>query len=136
MDEFRFLVICELPTDEDGYVSLQGVLNDIRVARLPVEITMSAVVGAVLRDPMWGKRLDLMAWRFGKTGERQPIPGYAGTPLFLPREGVGAAVLPYPITVPIPERGIYGFELFDREGAFGTAERLLATYLYSVEETN
>jgi hypothetical protein len=30
--------------------------------------------------------------------------------------------------------GIYGFDLFDREGAFGKPEALLATHLYSIAE--
>jgi len=41
--------------------------------------------------------------------------------------------LPYQINVPIWTPGIYGFDLFDRDGVFGEKESLLATYLYAVD---
>lgn len=95
---------------------------------------MKAVVGAVIRDAMWGKSLDLMAWQLGNNGQRETLVKYRGTPLVIP-EMRGAITLPYDVTVPIWwTPGIYGFDLFDREGAFGEAESLLATYLYAVSE--
>lgn len=129
--EFRFMVICQSASrrEADGLISLFGVVDDI--ATIASERTeLAAVVGAVLRPEVQGKRLDLMAWKFGRTGERTPLPGHAGTPLVLPR-GLGPTVLPYQISLPIPATGIYGFELFDREGAFGPTEALLATYMFS-----
>lgn len=41
--------------------------------------------------------------------------------------------MPYPITIPATSSGIYGFDLFDRDGAFGQPRSLLATYLYSIQ---
>ena len=72
-----------------------------------------------------------MAWTLDRNGARQTIPGYTCTPLMLP-DGLGPVVLPYAISLPTRESGIYGFELFDREGAFGPREALLATYMLSV----
>lgn len=132
--EFRFLVMCLTPTKRDGVVTLSEVVNTLYVPKssLPTDIRMHAVVGAVLRSPMWGKNLDLMAWQLGNKGERETLVKYRGTPLILPRE-VGAVCLPYRVSVPIWTPGIYGFDLFDRDGAFGEKERLLATYLYAVD---
>ena len=73
-----------------------------------------------------------MAWQLGNKGERETLVKYRGTPLEIPEEK-GPSVAPYKISVPIWTPGIYGVELFDREGAFGPKEALLATYMYSVE---
>jgi len=132
--EFRFLVICLSPVKGNGIVTLEHVVNTLQVpkASLPTDIGMCAVVGAVLRPPMWGHSLDLMAWQLGNKGERETLVKYRGTPLILPEE-VGAVCLPYQVNVPIWTPGIYGFDLFDRDGVFGEKESLLATYLYAVD---
>jgi hypothetical protein len=131
--EFRFLVMCLFPTREGGEIKLNGVINDLSIPAdaFPALIDMYAVVGVVLREPMWGKSLDLMAWRIGPTGQREKLDGYVGKPLILPREK-GAVCCPFKITVPLSMTGVYGFDLFDREGLFGPAVTLLATYLYGV----
>lgn len=92
--EFRFLVMCLTPTKRDGVVTLSEVVNTLYVPKssLPTDIRMHAVVGAVLRSPMWGKNLDLMAWQLGNKGERETLVKYRGTPLILPRE-VGRSML-------------------------------------------
>lgn len=129
---FRFLVIClgAIQRLDDKLVTLSGIVNHLEAnGKDPVEI--AAIVGMILAPDMKGKPLDLMAWKLGKNGEPTPIPGYAGTPLILP-DGLGPLVLPYSISLPIQDSGIYGFYLFDREGVFGPKEELLATYTYSV----
>jgi hypothetical protein len=130
-DEFRFLVICRaasLQLDEP-IVNLTDVVNHLEVE--PGESTgLIAAVGCVLRPEMEGKHLDLMAWRLGKNGEPERFADYVGTPLILP-EQTGPAILPLEIALPITERGIYGFYLFDREGVFASPESLLATYMFS-----
>jgi hypothetical protein len=128
--------MCRHPINEGGFVTLEQVVDTIRMheSAFHCDVSMIAVVGAVLRRPMWGKSLDLMAWQLGKTGERETLVQYRGTPLILP-ESVGAVCLPYPIVVPAWNPGIYGFELFDRDGCFGTREHLLATYLYAIAPT-
>jgi hypothetical protein len=129
--EFRFLLICLSASrrEDDGHITLSGIVNTVD-ATIAKRLELAAVIGLVLRPEMQGKRLDLMAWRLGKSGERLPLPGYAGTPLILP-QGLGPDVLPFQIAVPIQSKGIYGFELFDREGAFGPQEQLLATYIFA-----
>lgn len=131
--EFRFLVFCREPIKENEGVTLRHVVDTISLSEknFPSDVQLYAVVGAVLREPMWGKPLDLMAWQLGNTGERETLVKYRGTPLILP-EAVGAVCLPYAITVPAWTPGIYGFDLFDRDGVFGTRELLLATYLFAV----
>lgn len=131
--EFRFLVICLHPEKENGMVTLQGVLSNIALPEswFPGDLKVFAVVGAVLREPIWGKVLDLRAWQLGHDGQRETLVGYRGTPLILPQEE-GATCCPYPIAVPITCPGIYGFDLFDRDGVFIEKEGLLATYLYAV----
>jgi len=115
---------------DERLVTLSGIVNHLETSKgQPVDL--AAIVGLILAPDMKGKSLDLMAWRLGKKGEPDRIPGYAGTPLILP-DGLGPLVLPYSISVPIQESGIYGFYLFDRQGAFGSKETLLATYTYSV----
>lgn len=130
-DEFRFLLLCLSPQKVGDVVTLGGIVNDIRADDLPTDIALYAVVGAILRPPHWGKSLDLMAWQLGNKGERETLVKYVGTPLIMPEEA-GPVVLPYRINVPIWTPGIYGFDLFDRDGIFGEKEGLLATYLYSV----
>lgn len=132
--EFRFLVLCREPINDGGVVTLRDVVSTISLSEglLPCDIDLFAVVGAVLRDPMWGKPLDLMAWQLGNKGERETLVKYRGTPLILPEQR-GAVVLPYKVKVPVWTSGIYGFDLFDREGAFGKTESVLATYLYAVD---
>lgn len=130
--EFRFLLICTGANFrfDERLVTLTGIVNELdATANEPIEVT--AVVGVILRPTMLGARLDLMAWRLGKNGELLPLDGYAGTPLILPN-GLGPVVLPYSLRIPIRHSGIYGFHLFDRDGAFGSTEELLATYMYSV----
>lgn len=135
--EFRFLIICQQPEQTDGGVNLKQVVDTIRLPEreFPCDLKVFAVIGAVLRESMWGKPLDLMAWQLGNTGERETLVKYRGTPLILPEE-IGAVTLPYAITVPVWTPGIYGFDLFDRDGIFGAPERLLATYLYAVATTD
>ena len=133
--EFRFLLICLGATQrlEDGLVTLSGVVNTLVVAAAEV-VELAAVLGLILRPEMSGKRLDLMAWKLDAHGKRTPIPGYAGTPLILPR-GLGPHVLPYSVVPRIPPKwtpGVYGFELFDRDAVFGPQETLLATYMFGV----
>ncbi len=131
--EFRFLIICmgAMQRLADGHVTLSGVLNDISVTAGGERAELAVIIGAILRPPMKGKRLDLMAWMLDSKGQREKLPGYAGTPLILP-EKTGPDILPYSITIPMPRSGIYGFELFDRDGAFGPKEGLLATYMFGV----
>ena len=132
--QFRFLVMCQFPvTDLHARVSLAHIVDTIHVpdSEFPCALDMCAAIGVVLRDSMGGRRLDLMAWRLGKTGDLEKLDGYVGTPLFLPKI-TGAATIPYQIKVPLSGPGVYGFNLFDREGTFGKKEGLLATYLYGV----
>lgn len=133
LSEFRFLLICLSAVNNDGAISLGGIVNDLNLtpAQLRDRILLRPVVSAVLRPEMEGRHLDLMAFRFGKSGEPLPLDGYAGLPLILPR-GAGPTVMPYETKVPFGEPGIYGFYLFDREGTFGPKEGLLATYLFGV----
>ena len=131
ISEFRFLVICQgaMQRTDDHLVTLSGIVNEITTSaseRTP----LLAVVGLILRPAMKGKRLDLIAWSFGKTGEPEPLDGYVGAPLFLP-DGLGPQTLPCEIALPIKRDGIYGFFLFDRDGVFGPKEDLLATYMFS-----
>ncbi len=129
---FRFLVICRraIRNVDNQRITFEGVVNDLTLMNNE-GIELVAAIGAVLLPVMEGKRLDLMAWKLARDGERQPIPGYAGTPLILPR-GIGALVAPYSIKVPVKETGIFGFDLFDPDGVFGQPEGLLATYMFSV----
>lgn len=131
-NEFRFMLVClgALQRLDDGHVTLNGIVNDI-AGSTSERTELAIIIGAILRPPMKDKPLDLMAWMLDKTGEREAIPGYAGTPLILPN-GKGPDVLPYSIKLPTPRSGIYGFELFDRDGAFGPKEELLATYMFGV----
>lgn len=136
--EFRFLLICLGATQrlDDRLITLSGIVNELTATRGEA-IELAAIVGAILQPEMKDKRLDLMAWRLGQAGKRVPIPGYAGTPLILP-EGLGPLVLPYAVTLrsqPTLVSGIYGFELFDRDGAFASPETLLATYMFSLTVT-
>ena len=134
-DEFRFMLICLRASHrlDDQAVTLSGIVNTL-VGRSDEPTELLAMLGVILRPPMRGKRLDLMAWRLGNNGERLTIGDYVGTQMTLPDEPLlGPQVLPCEILLPTPGRGIYGFELFDGEGAFGTPERLLATYIFGVE---
>ena len=130
-NEFRFLLICQGASQRtsDRLVTLTGIVNEITTTASE-RTKLLAVVGLILRPELAGKRLDLMAWKLGKKGERLALDGYAGTPLILPN-GLGPQVLPCELAVPITADGIYGFEMFDRDGAFGPKENLLATYLFS-----
>lgn len=131
--DFRFLVMCRTPVNQDGVISLHDVVNTIYLPEdaFPADVKMYAVVGAVLTRAMKGKHLDLMAWQLDKKGARETLVKYRGTPLILP-EQIGAVCLPYAINVPALTPGLYGFDLFDRDGAFGQREKLLATYLYGI----
>jgi hypothetical protein len=130
---FRFLVLCEHASQRqvDSYVTLKGVVSEL--VRVPGEsIDLQAVVGVVLVPEIAGNHLDLLLWQLDKTGKPQPVPGYAGQHLELP-DGVGAHALPFELrTLPITVTGIYGFYLFDRDGAFGPPSQLLATYMFGV----
>lgn len=131
-DEFRFLLICLGATQrmEDRLVNLSGIVNELDA--VPGEsLELTAVVGAILRPEMAERRLDLMVWRLGPNGEPMRFGDYVGTPLILPY-GLGPKVLPYSVRFSIDESGVYGFYLFDAEGTFGTPERLLATYMFSI----
>lgn len=133
-NEFRFLVMCRFPSKDGGKVILEDIINNIVVPKFPATIEMFAVVGAIVRPELQGKRLDLMAWQVGMDGSgRQKLDGYVGTPLIIEQGAKGAVCMPYPIKVPVSKPGIYGFDLFDREGAFGKPASLLATYLYAVD---
>lgn len=132
--QFRFLVMCRFPVvDHDSRVSLAHIVDTIHLPdrEYPCVLELCAGIGAVLVESMEGKALDLMAWRLNKAGEREKLDGYVGTPLLLPK-GIGAVTLPYQIKVPVKEAGIYGFDLFDRDGVFGKRAGVLATYLYGV----
>jgi len=76
--EFRFLVLCREPIKEDEGVTLRNVVDTISLHEqdFPCDVQLHAVVGAVLREPMWGKPLDLMAWQLGNTGERETLVKY------------------------------------------------------------
>jgi len=65
--------MCRSPKWDDGVVILSDVVNTLRVAHtsIPADVKMYAVVGAVIRAPMWDKPLDLMAWQLGNNGERE-----------------------------------------------------------------
>ena len=132
-NEFRFFLLChgvESVEHVPGAV-LRGVVNSI--VQLENEATpLFAVVGAIVAPSMSNKALDMMVWRLDRTGERQTIPGYVGTPLILPK-CLGPQVMQYSFALPTPTKGIYGAELFDRDGAFGKREALLATYMFGVE---
>ena len=131
-NEFRFFLVClgAIQRLDDHLVNLSGIVNDLDAT--PSEpVQLAAVVGLILRQEMTGKRLDLMVWKLDEKGKPQKFGDYVGTPLILP-SGYGAHVLPYSITIPIVESGIYGFYLFDRDGAFGPKENLLATYMFGV----
>lgn len=132
--EFRFLLFCLEPVKSNGVVSLNGVVNTLHVSEsdFPTDLVLYAVIGAILRESMWGKPLDLMAWQLGNKAEREKLVKFVGAPLILPEEK-GAVVLPYRVSVPIWTPGFYGFDLFDREGIFGPPEHLLATYLYAID---
>jgi hypothetical protein len=69
-NEFRFLVLCRQPTRDGGIITLGDIVNNVHVpeADFPADVRVFAVVGAVLREPMWGKPLDLMAWQLGREG--------------------------------------------------------------------
>lgn len=132
---FRFFVLCQGTSNclDDKLVTLQGVVNEL-TAKPGEVLELAAIVGAILAPEMQDKRLDLMAWRLGENGERLSLPGYAGTPLILPTAR-GPVVLQYSIafqTQPSLLTGVYGFELFDRDGVFGPSEALLSTFLFGV----
>lgn len=130
--DFRFLIICQSASArlDEPLITLHGVLNEMRGSATE-RTELAVVVGAILAPALAGKHLDLMAYVLDKSGKRQPIPGYAGTPLILPA-ALGPVVLPYSIALPTPHPGIYGFDLFDRDGAFGPPESHLATYRFGV----
>jgi hypothetical protein len=132
---FRFLVVCNHATEENELFTLRQVLDSITMdeSAFPFDLQCTAAIGVVLEPHMWGKSLHLMAWQLGKNGERETLVKYRGTPLILPNELIGALTLPYEISVPIWNPGIYGFDLFDPTGIFGQPESLLATYLYLVD---
>ena len=131
LEDFRFLVICRDVScrPEDRFISLDGVVNEI-VGSATGPTELKAVVGAILQEEMWGRRLDLMAHILGRNGAEK-IPGYSGTPLILP-EAIGPQVLPYDILLPTPHPGIYSFSLFDRDLVLDSSGQLLATYTFSV----
>ncbi|HEX4610208.1 MAG TPA: hypothetical protein VH092_18595 [Urbifossiella sp.] len=135
VNEFRFLVMCLDPHKvAPDFFTLGMVVNHIGVPgkRFPVEVTMHAVVGAIIRPPTVGKRLDLMGWALGENGERESIPGLKGQRYTIGGDQLGPACLLYKVTVPFQKPGIHGFDLFDPDGAFGKLDGLLATYLYSI----
>jgi len=134
--EFRFLVMCTEPTPRDGAIDLKGVVNTVhlRAEDFPTDLKMFAIVSAIVGKPMWGKSLDLMAWQLDNKGARATLVKYRGTPLIIP-EAYGPLCMPYEITVPIWSSGVYGFDLFDRDGVFGKPKGLLATYLYGVTDS-
>lgn len=133
LSEFRFFVLCETATwrKGDDAIDLRGVINRYRLQKAG-SVSLVAVVGLILRPEMEGKRLDLIAWQLDRRLERTRIDAYVGVPLILPAQK-GPAVLPHELTLPIHARGLYGCDLFDRDGTFAAPETLLATYLFSVE---
>ena len=129
---FRFFLICHGVESGPNITNatLRGVVNSI--VGLKHEATpLLAVVGAVVAPAMKGKPLDMMVWQLDKNGERQRLPGYVGTPLILP-DVLGAQVMPFHFALPTPKSGVYGADLFDRLGAFGERETLLATFMFAV----
>jgi hypothetical protein len=78
---FRFLVICRSVGNELGMVSIGHVVDTIEISEggFPCTIELYAVFGLVLGEPIWGKELHLMAWRFDMEKGRTTINGYAGT---------------------------------------------------------
>jgi hypothetical protein len=129
--EFRFMVICRSASlREDGTVNLLDVVNEIDGSRTE-RTELAVAIGLLLLPTMNGKSLDLMAYKLGKKLEHQKLPGFVGQHLELP-DGKGPQVLPYSVAIPTPETGVYGFDLWDRDGAFGPPETLLAHYLFGV----
>lgn len=129
---FRFFLLCHgVESDQNVPAAmLRGVVNTI--VQLSGESTpLFSVVGAVLDPAMSRKSLDMMVWRLDRNGERQTLQGYVGTPLILP-QALGPQVMQYSFSLPTPTKGIYGAELFDRDGAFGKPKSLLATYMFGV----
>lgn len=120
---FRFFLLCR---DVSG-TDLSDVINRVETSDGATQIV--AVVGAVIAPAMKGKCLDLMFWKLGKGGELESHADYVGTPLILP-EGIGPQVMPFDVHLPPLQRGIYGFDLFDRDGALGDPQERLATYLF------
>lgn len=131
-NEFRFFLLCHgVESDENvpGAI-LRGVINSI--VQLDSESTpLFAVVGAVVVPAMKQKALDMMVWKLDRSGQRQKVPGFVGMPLILP-DSLGPQVMPYRFELPTPAKGIYGAELFDRDGAFGKPQSLLATFMFGV----
>lgn len=130
---FRFLVICrEATRNARGEVTLKEIFNDVpERGGFPCHLPMTAVVGLICQPSMQGKRLALIAWWLDRNFERQPVAVDARIPLSLPAE-TGPQTLPYPIRVPIPAPGIYGFDLIDEDGVCGPKEQSLATFVYSI----
>jgi hypothetical protein len=132
--DFRFLMFCESALyGDDGSVSARGIIKDLRMKR-GESAELIAILSVIMIPQHWGKRLDLMAWRLGRNGEREKLEGgYVGTPLILPREK-GPIVNPCKITIPPQSTsGIFGFDLFDPGGVFYKETKLLATYVYGIE---
>jgi hypothetical protein len=127
------MVVCGGTNASCSAGDLRGVLNNLIVESFPAPSRLIVAVGTVLTPDHWGRRLDLMTWRLGSNGDRLPIPGHAGCPIYCPRV-TGPSVHSHSIDLTFSERGIYGFELFDRDGAFGKSEALLATYIFGVDE--
>ena len=135
--DFRFLAICE-DVSHDGPVSLHRVVDSLfrPAADFPFDLKLWAAVSVVAMPEKAGKYLDLLAYVLDKKRslDPQPIAGYAGTPVILPSD-LGPRVYTIPITVPIAYPCLYGFYLFDRDGAFAEPETLLANYVYGVLES-
>lgn len=135
--DFRFLVICERVAFDGEKTSLHGVVDTILRPEkdFPFDLHLHAAIGLIQSPSMRGKRLDLMGFALDKKKslDPQPIAGYAGTYLILPEGRPGACVHTTAITVPIAYPSIYGFYLFDADGAFGKPKELMATYLYAVD---
>jgi hypothetical protein len=131
-NEFRFFLLCHGVESEQNVPGavLRGVINS--VVQIDSEPTpLFAVVGAVIVPAMKQKSLDMMVWRLDRSGQRQTLPGFVGMPLILPN-ALGPQVMPYQFALPTPTPGIYGAELFDRDGTFGKRQALLATFMFGV----
>jgi hypothetical protein len=131
--DFRFFLLCKHTTRTDaGSVTLHDILATVAVAPA-TPLKFQAVVSLVMVDEFRGKRLALTTWKLGKKQERLTIPGYVGTHVTLPSDYTGPTECPYPIQFVPPESGLYGCDLLDPEGIFGTQNRLLATFLFGVQ---
>lgn len=128
---FQFFAVCTRYSVEHGDVTMHQLLTTVRVepSTLPVGLVVHPTVGLILSPDMQGRCLVVAMNRLPNPLDR---PIYAEV-LTLPAKE-GPCVIPGKMTLPIKEEGRYVLVLFDTDGAFGPAEKALASYCFDVVE--